>query len=70
MVLQQRILFFQAVKKRLGDQLINNVPDQEYDGNWGYTGIIGTDIGSRTSDSTNIYDSGWWHMPIKVSITK
>lgn len=52
--------FFQAVKKRLGDQLINNVPDQEYDGNWGYTGIIGTDIGSRTSDSTNIYDSGWW----------
>ncbi|WP_407267846.1 glycoside hydrolase [Radiobacillus sp. PE A8.2] len=52
--------FFEAAKEKLGSQLRNTVPDQAYDGEWGYTGVIGTDIGTRGSSSTNIYDSGWW----------
>ncbi|GMA60202.1 hypothetical protein GCM10025859_06420 [Alicyclobacillus fastidiosus] len=51
--------FFDAAKALLGNQLMNTVPDQAYDGNWGYTGTIGTDIGYKYS-GPGIYGSGWW----------
>lgn|GEM_PF-881885 len=57
---QRNSTFFAAVKARLGDQLVNEVSDQAYDGQWGYTGTIGTDIGYRTPDTSSIYDIGWY----------
>ncbi|MGN7764168.1 OmpL47-type beta-barrel domain-containing protein [Paenibacillus sp. 22594] len=51
--------FYNAAKAKLGGQLVNTVSDQAYNGQWGYTGKIGTDIGYHTSTSS-IYDSGWW----------
>lgn len=51
--------FFTAAKTRLDGQLVNSVSDQAYDGQWGYTGKVDTDIGYHTS-TNGIYESGWY----------
>jgi beta-xylosidase len=40
--------------------LINTLPDQPFDGNWGYVGTIGTNMKGKSTTSTNRYDNGWY----------
>lgn len=50
--------FHASVKAKMGEQLVNDVSDQAFDGKWGYSGVIGTDIGYHTANG--LYESGWY----------
>lgn len=55
---------FDAIKvKKLAPNLINtNIYDQSFSElkGWGYTGMVGTDIDYKNSDSKDAFTSGWW----------
>lgn len=55
---------YDAIKvKKLAPNLINtNTYDQAFSQSrgWGYSGIVGTDIDYKNSDSKDSFTSGWW----------
>ena len=62
--------YFEGLKNKMGDLLLNDVADQKYNAEdrWGYTGVVGDPNNSSANyglkgGATNYMNSGWWAGP-------